>query len=490
MPVPRTPHARPSWRRRTAGALAASLTLAGLAVSGATSATAHDGESHADGAYTPPPVVEAGAPTGSFRNVPRSAGHEVWLVDQSDTRSDGDGSAHGFASYGGSLHIYDGAALRRDAASAPAEVVDLGAQTAALCRARTGANPVRPHMLVFSPCDAHSVLAFVVSGHVVFFDAASRAPVACLRTEPGSPGRQAHAAVPTPDGRYVLVANQNGKKLERIRTDYATNTFEQQPEATLDLTAGTTANGVPLQTPADPTVRPDNAPICPFVPSTGFPAYVSLRGGGMLAVDPYATPLSVVAEYPATEVARDGCGFTEARGWVYANGGSNPGNLAGWFVYRLPVGGPDQYSAANPPSTPAVQLVDRDTSGPRDAHGVTTVRGKYVWAFDRAAHVVQVYRAETAEPVTTLNLRSAGSRAPAPDIAAQAPDGSAVYAAGRGPNPLSGSHAATGDAPGVLVLEVLRDGRGGAVRGTAPVTNVVNGVERADPHGLAVRRTG
>ncbi len=65
-----------------------------------------------------------------------------------------------------------------------------------------------------------------------------------------------------------------------------------------------------------------------------------------------------------------------------------------------------------------------------------------------------------------------------------------MYAATRGPSPLTGSHAAVGDAPGLLVLEVLKGGRDGAVQGLAPVTNIVGGVERADPHGLAVRRTG
>jgi hypothetical protein len=103
--------------------------------------------------------------------------------------------------------------------------------------------------------------------------------------------------------------------------------------------------------------------------------------------------------------------------------------------------------------------------------------------------VVQVYDARTAETVTTVNLRTPASQAPAPDIVDVSPDGQAVYAATRGPNPLSGTHAAVGDAPGLLVLEAGQDGRAPAVRGHAPITNVVAGVERADPHGLAVRST-
>ena len=225
--------------------------------------------------------------------------------------------------------------------------MDLGAATTDLCVAETGTPPVRPHMVVFSPKHSHAVLTFVVSGHVVFFDADEREPLRCFRTEPGAGGaRQAHAPFVTPDGRYVLVANQNGKKLERIATDFATGTFTQQPEATLDLANGTTPNGFPRQ---DPSLRPDNAPICPFVPASGFPAYVSLRGGGLFAVDPYATPMAIVAEYTAAAIPRDGCGFTEAKGFVYAStGGGNPANLDGWFIYRLPVGGPSDVQRLQP----------------------------------------------------------------------------------------------------------------------------------------------
>jgi hypothetical protein len=263
------------------------------------------------------------------------------------------------------------------------------------------------------------------------------------------------------------VANQNGKKVERITTDYATNTFAQDPDATLNLTIGDTPRGVPVETPGDPTVRPDNAPICPFVPSTGYPAFISLRGGGLLAIDPYATPMAIVSEYPATLVARDGCGFTEAEGWVYGNGGRTPGTESGWFVYRIPVGGPELF---NPDHQPAIQLVEQDSRGPRDAHGVVTVRDRYVWAFDRSAHVLQVYQAGSGTPRATINLRSPWAQAPAPDIVALSPDGSAVYAATRGPLPLSGAHAAAGDSPGLLVLEVRKDGREAAVRGHVAVS--------------------
>ncbi|MCA1781337.1 MAG: hypothetical protein ABR500_02015 [Dermatophilaceae bacterium] len=461
--------------------MAASIALVVTGLFAATSASAHDGEQHHDSEYVPPPVATSGPVSGAYKNVNKRDQHEVWLVDQSNT------DPTSSPTHGGRIHIFDGAELRKETASASAEVVELSAETAELCLSATDANPVRPHMIYFNAAETHAVLSFVVSGHVVIFEAASRKPVACFRSEPGfGNARQAHAAVPTPDERYIIVANQNGKKVERIRTDYARNRFVQDKRATLDLASGTTPKGLAVETRDDQALRPDNAPICPFIPSTGYPAFISLRGGGLFAIDPYSTPMKIVSEYPATEVARDGCGFTEAQGWVYGNGGSRPADPSGWFVYRVPVGGPELW---NPKTQPAIQVVDHDRRGPRDAHGVVTVRDRYVWAFDRSAHVLQVYRARTGRTETTVNLRSEYAQKPAPDIVAQSPDGFAVYAATRGPNPLSGAHAATGDAPGLLVLEVRKDGREGVVRGHVGVSNKIGGKELADPHGLAVRST-
>jgi len=444
---------------------------------------AHDGAPNANEPYVPPPYVTPPAPAPGQAKVARAFAHEVWLVDQSNSAG---------KSFGGTVHIYDGEALRNSARTAVAEKIDLGAETAALCLAKTGANPVRPHMLVFNRTDTHAILGFVASGHVVFLDARTRTPVDCFRTEPGAgDARQAHAVWPTPDDRYVLVANQNGKKFERIATNYAANAFAQQPAATLNLATCTTPSGEPCQAPG---LRPDNAPICPFVPSTGFPAYVSLRGGGMLVVDHRTTPMSIVAEYDAQTVPRDGCGFIEAKGWVYGNGGGgNAANLDGWFLYRVPVGGPSVYDPARGPNLPEAEEIDHDQRSLRDAHGVarTAADGKYVWFFDRLANVVEIFRADQGTHERTVNIADPPlSTDPTPDLVAESPDGRFMYASLRGPNPLSGDpHASLGSTPGVMVIEALQDGRNLAVRGIARITNRdAGGVERADGHGIRVRR--
>jgi hypothetical protein len=471
--------------KRAAGAAA----FVGLLVLGAGSPPAgadHGGGGGGTGGpYVPPPYVQPPRQDMQRARIHHGDEHEVWLLDQSNT--------NGLA-YGGTLYIYDPRQLRKRAATAVPEVIDLGGATSALCLAETGANPVRPHMLVFNvDGNTHAIVSFVASGHVVFFDAETRTPLRCFRTEVGAGGlRQAHAIFPTPDDDYILVANQNGKKFERISTNYRTGVFVQEPAATLDLAGCTTPNGLPCQ---DPVLRPDNAPICPFVPESGFPAYVSLRGGGMLAVDPYATPMSIVAEYDSPTIPRDGCGFAQARQWVYGNGGGgNALNPDGWFLYRLPRGGPELYDPANPPNTPQPEEIAHDERVPRDAHGVArTERQKHVWFFDRAANVVEIYKAQSGHHIATMNLAAPNlSTDPTPDLAGESPDGKFFYVSLRGPNPLSGDpHASTGSTPGLMVLEVLHDGRFGAVRGIARVNNVdAGGVQRADPHGIRVRHTG
>jgi len=431
--------------------------------------------------YVPPAPESSPPQQGTFWQVPAAFAHEVWIVDQSNSPG---------TNFGGTIYIYDDEALRQNAGTALPQVVDLGGATRNLCLSQTGANPVRPHMLVFNNANTHAVLTFVASGHVVIFNAATRAPLQCFRTEAGAGGaRQAHAVWPAPDDSYVLVANQNGKKFERITTNFSTNTFAQNPAATLDLAGCTTPNGLPCQ---DPVLRPDNAPICPYVPDTGFPAYVSLRGGGMLVVDPFTTPMSVTAEYDAQHIPRDGCGFIQAQGWIYGNGGGgNPANPDGWFLYRLPEAGPDVYDPSNPVNTPEPFVVSEDSSFPRDAHGVAkSGQEKYVYFFDRAANVVEIYDSSSAAFVKTENLLSSFSSDPTIDLAGEAPDGKYVYASLRGPNPLSGDpHASTGSTPGLMVIELLQDGRDVAVRGLAPISNIDGaGVQRADPHGIRVRR--
>jgi hypothetical protein len=404
---------------------------------------------------------------------------EVWLVDQSNSA----GVAHG-----GAIYVYHGDDLMgEDAARAPSTKIDLGGATTGLCMASTGANPVRPHMIFFNSTGSHAVLAFVASGHVVFFDAATRTPVACLRSSPGAGGaRQAHAAVPTRDDSAVLVANQNGKLLERINTNYATNSFVLDAAATLNLATCTTPNGVACQLAG---VRPDNAPICAFIASDNGPAFVTLRGGGHFVVDHTTSPMAIVGEYTIDAIKPNGCGAVEAKQHVFLNaGGGTADNLHQFTVYRLPMTG---YAASNPPNTPIAEELFNDDAPDRDAHGPVATKGeRYVWMFDRDGNVAEVFDGSSGARVNTVDLVSADSADPTPDLAVIAPSGNRMFVSLRGPLPLSGDpHASTGSTPGLAVLNVQHNGFTGFVKAIAPISNVdAGGVERADAHGIALRR--
>jgi len=406
-----------------------------------------------------------------------SAQPEVWVVDQSNT----DG-----LTYGGAIHIFAVPDLMGEAAAKarPIASIDLAGATAALCMAQTGANPVRPHMLFFNSTHTHGVLSFVVSGHVVIFDGATRAPQACFRMSAGAGGAiQAHAAFVTPDDRHIVVANQNGKLLERIDTDFATNTYMHATAATIDLVNCTTPNGFPCQ---DPVLRPDNAPICPLVGTGSNTSWITLRGGGLLVVDPDVTPMAIIGEYDAATVHPNGCGGIKAGGSMWINsGGGTASNLNEFDVYRFPLTG---YSASNLPNTPAPLLVFSDDVAPRDSHGATLVRGN-VWVFDRGANVAEVFDEASGVHVGTVNLPGGASGDPAPDLADVSPSGNRIFVSLRGPNPLTGDpHVATGSTPGIGVVQVEEGGARGFLKAVVPISNVdAAGVERADAHGIRVR---
>jgi hypothetical protein len=414
--------------------------------------------------------------------APRSAeDFEVWLVDQSNSFG---------KTYGGAIHIYDGSELNGadPSAGTAADVLDLGRATAGLCLTQTGVNPVRPHMLAFNSTHSHAILTFVASGHVVVFEAATRTPVACVRTSAGAGGqRQAHAAQPTPDDAHILVANQNGKRVDRITTDYASNTFVL--DATLDLANGVTPNGVPREFAG----RPDNAPILVVPDATSTLAFVTLRGGGLFVIDPTSKPMEILAEYDRTTVHASGFGGVEANGRMYINSGAGAAstNPSEFDVYRFPLAG---YAASNPPNTPAPALVYSDDTLPpaheRDAHGlVATKQNRYVWVLDRPQAVAEVFDTASDAHVNTVALAHRCCNHPTPDLADISPSGNRIFVSLRGPNPLSGSpHAATGSTPGLGVIQVTEGGKRGVLKSVVPISNIdTEGLERADAHGIRVR---
>src|ERR671915_1793502 len=407
--------------------------------------------------------------------------YEVWLIDQEDRFNAGVGT----------LHVFDGSELTDDAASAEPESIDLGLAVAPLCLAETGTAPTRPHMLVFNGGDddgaggnTHAMIAYVGSGHVAFLDAATREPIDCIDV-----GVQAHAAWPTPDQEHLIVANQNGKQLNRIATDYENDVFSLESAATLDLATCTTPSGALCQ---HPELRPDNAPICPRTTSDGRFTFVTLRGGGMFVVDHNVTPMRIVAEYDRNNVDDNGCGEMEVRDKMYVNSGAGltvppvPGDEPyGHDVYSFEL---DEFSRkpARIANSPAPTLVySRDDEGvPVDAHAVgLTEHGRYLWWGDRTQNDVVVVDPWRNREINRFELAGEVSDDPAPDLFDLSPRGDYMFASLRGPNPSSG-HEAFGSTPGVGVIEVRRGGRSGRLDGVARVGSVGG---TADPHAIRVR---
>ncbi|MGH2402917.1 MAG: YncE family protein, partial [bacterium] len=216
-----------------------------------------------------------------------AGGYEVWTIDQADV---GRGGAR--------LYVYDGQRLEAGQPGTPL-VVDL---TAAAAGVGDGIG-IRPHMIAFNATYSHAIIANVATGHVYVMRATDRRIVGSIDV-----GEQAHHAEASPDGSFILAANQNGKRLARIRADFAADRFTYTRADDLNLGA--------LEDPA----HPDNAPLCPLI--SGGKAYVTVRGGGLYVVDYRATPMRVIKEYGRTAVSPAGCGGMVLGGKAYINSGT------------------------------------------------------------------------------------------------------------------------------------------------------------------------
>lgn len=384
--------------------------------------------------------------------------YEVWLTDQSDTAKES----------GGFLYIYDGAALAANPSAAkPAVTIDLSGDINTFCEAATKKPVRRPHMLFFNKNQDHAILSFL-SGHVLFMDAKTRKPEACL-----SMGKNVHAAWPTPDQKMAIAANIAEKKFIRIWTDYATHTFSYSSEkdvVNLALLEG--------------GERPDTSPICPITESSSHYAFVTLRGGGLLVFDVTTTPMSLMATLNNNEIHPAGCGGIQVGETMYVNsGGGWPVAPLSYDVYALDL--------SNLPKSVSAKLVSQRDDTFADSHGMVGV-GRYVWSADRAGNNVEIIDTLSNLSVGSIELVTDTNKDPAPDLLDYAPDGQYVFVGLRGPNPLTGNdksvNNAVGTIPGVGVIHVDGGGRVGHYKGQATVTNMKDGKETADIHGIAVRK--
>lgn len=384
--------------------------------------------------------------------------YEVWVADQSDTGKES----------GGYLHIFDGANLTANPASAkPAQTIDLAGEIGTFCENATKKAVRRPHMVFFNAAQDHVIISFL-SGHVLFMDAVTKKPDACL-----SMGKNAHAAWPTPNQKMAIAANIADKKFIRIWTDYAAHKFSFDPEKDV-LNLASFEGGE----------RPDASPICPITESTSRYAFITLRGGGLLVVDVTVTPMKVVATLDNNQIHPAGCGGIESGGTLYINsGGGWPVAPLSYDVYALDI--------SNLPKSISAKLVSQRDDQFADSHGMASV-GRYVWNADRAGNNVEIIDTLSNLSVGAIDLTTSANADPAPDLMDVAPDGQHVFVTLRGQTPLTGNdkdaHNAKGTIPGVGVIHVDAEGRVGHYKGQVAITNMKEGKETADAHGIAVRK--
>lgn len=387
-----------------------------------------------------------------------SEAYEVWLTDQSDTGKES----------GGFLYIYDGAQLAANPTAAkPTTTIDFAGDVNKLCEDATKKVVRRAHMLFFSKDQSHAIVSFL-SGHVLFMDAATKKPEACL-----SMGKNVHAAWPTPDQKMAIAANIAEKKFIRIWTDYTAHKFAFDAEKDV-------MNLAQLESGE----RPDTSPICPITEASSKYAFVTLRGGGLLVVDVTSTPMKVVTTLDNNQIHPAGCGGVQVGDTMYINsGGGWPIAPLSYDIYALDL--------SNLPKSISAKLASQRDERFADSHGMAAV-GRYLWSADRAGNNIEIIDTLSNLSVNSVDLETDANKDPAPDLMDVSPDGQYVFVGLRGPTPLTGNdktvNNAKGTIPGVGVVHVDAGGKVGHYKGQAAITNMKDGKETADTHGIAVRK--
>ena len=389
------------------------------------------------------------APTAS----PAPPSYELWVVDQAETTPTG----------GGTLYIYKGADLS-GGAPAPAYTVNLG-------EAALGVGDgigKHGHSIAFNPAMTHAVISYVDSGHVQVIRAADRKVVASIKMTGSAAGPAApHASAVTPAGDAIIVANQGGKRLQRITADFKNDVYKLDAAADLDLS---------LLEDAD---HPGNLPVIPVFTPDGRYVYLPMRGGGSYVVDYQATPMKTVATLGKSAIGPQSCcaAFVKDTVWTTAQGGATTTTTS----FNL-------YQVTGLPDRPVAKKILSRT-GNVESHSVILV-GQYLWLADRFANTLDIV--DQTGDARTISLASGplASRDPAPDIMAASPDESRVFVALRGKTPLTsnikGLDNAVGDVGGFAILTV-KDGGRDAVVSSVVALPLAAGASVVDPHGLRIR---
>jgi hypothetical protein len=184
------------------------------------------------------------------------------------------------------------------------------------------------------------------------------------------------------------------------------------------------------------------------------------------------------------EVHPAGCGGIQVGETIYINsGGGWPVAPLSYDVYALDL--------STLPKSVSAKLVSQRDEKFADSHGMAGM-GRYLWSVDRAGNNVEIIDTLSNLSVSSVELVTEANNDPAPDLMDNAPDGQYVFVGLRGPNPLTGNdksvNNAKGTIPGIGVIHVDGGGKVGHYKGQTAITNMKEGKETADVHGIAVRK--
>ncbi len=286
----------------------------------------------------------------------------------------------------------------------PADLQEYDADGQATGRTRPQIG--RLHGMLVDPQDKYLTANFFApdGGFLGILDGRSKVAIALFRVSGTSAGRSNHMSFWDQDGSSIIIANLNGKILERVDLTRDADgdivaasfveaaglglgkamTIADRPKVYLGSNAlgepllGSISPGLPDLDELTPTGRcrengceagedggaggrSNNLIICPVPSRRTEHAFVTLAGGGLFVVDHSTTPMTIVAEYGKQVINGAGCGGAEGNHEMFINAGvsaSAAGATQSTFtIYALPLEYPDISSVEN---FPAPTLILRD----------------------------------------------------------------------------------------------------------------------------------
>lgn len=407
--------------------------------------------------------LPAGAQAGGVPGDSRArAGYEVWSLDQGTDQ----------------IHVYDSLGYRMVATVdvRPAALAGRGFQ-----HVPAGPRTV-PHMIDFDSQDRYAFVAATAGAATIVIDARSKEVVEVLGTGAGS-----HMVAVTPDDSAAWVGAIGTQEMVEItlgRLNSARPTFDLSARLKVSELLAPIEAANPGWLPADPVgMQPfkyvSYSPVCHQYSPDGTEAWVTLgpgwQQGGLFVLD-LATHEVTAAWEP--NLVKANCGVSVTADIAVANWSGRvvpDADTAGeWYVFdRVSKVALGAHSAA----FGAVKGLD--------AHALRlTPDGSSYWMVNRNSSDGLVIDADAS--TVTLEITSGLDT---PDILDFAPDSSRVFVSQRGPLPVSGApHAATGDEPGVVVMDAATGQRVAFL--APPVTVNSDGVILNDIHGVGVRTVG